>query len=267
MLRHLDRRRGQEDRHRALFLEHLCGNVPPAAIARDFLRARIPNPDDCTSDELKCYLLALYVCLCTPDVDKHTVDLRLIRGTLLARVQSIPLEWIDDEHLCEALVMYPILDALGFEHPGGSTWLERLRMRRAAKYEVARSRWQGFVCVHVVYVLTGFFRAQPLDACEDEIALIRKDLRFRVRMHDVELVGHYVHCLKMLGMRVPQYALAFLTSMPYDGDFHHTWCIRAATRVPVHAIGRRVPPARPDRPDYDFLAELVRRFGGLGERS
>jgi len=94
---------------------------------------------------------------------------------------------------------------------------------------------------HVVYVKSGWGLQPPSEPCDAEFRYIVDNLPRAIAQEDMELVGEFVHCLRILGrtLSAAQQALVRqgreLLARPHDAlwrsrasfytKFHTAWCV------------------------------------------
>lgn len=250
----------REDEGALLFLAYNLGQRASTEVHGAALRFCTRGlPDSPEPAALLDFVLGLYV-LCALGMHNFEVGRRRAFSLeVLTRQVDAALESFgwgemlgfdepeDDEDLCDAVVWLFVLERAGlraFDDWRPRIWvaLEHLRLNYGMAEDRNAWQWTSYLVTHVVYVKSAWGLQPPSEPCLEEFTYITTNLPRALAHEDVELVGEFLHCLRVLGQLLDgkQQALVqrgrALLSRPHDGlwrskrvsfytKYHSAWCI------------------------------------------
>ena len=246
-----------------LFLCHLLGPKATAltqAMALKFCAHHVGLPDSPSVNDLLDLSLGLFV---LKKLDMGRVQLQgqrreFVLGRLVQQVDAAlkSYSWHevfgfdkieDDEDLCDAMVWMSV-----FEHVGLSAFASRrlgvqqmVLLHRQGYVEHQDQRqweWTSYLVTHVVYILSDWGTRSAQESCRGEVVYILDNLPRALAEEDLELVGEFLYCLRILNVPLgaaqqalvleardllmsPMDAIFKSTRVSFYKKYHTAWCV------------------------------------------
>ncbi len=231
-----------------LFLAYTLDPETSRPAAERYSGNHVGLPESASAEELLDVAMGLYVLRALGIDERAHGRRRFSRGALAAKVDAALaaygfgevfgfVEPEDEEDLVDAVVWLYVFERAGLsafrEHRPRVA--EALAQRRAAYPAHKGTRawaWTCYLVTHVVYVRSGW-GLEPPQPCEPERAFILANMARALASGDLEIIGEFCHCLRILGAHHPLLAqareLLAHSRPPKSGTlyrrYHTNWCI------------------------------------------
>jgi len=248
---------GSDDDGALLFLAYTLNPDNARAAALRFCSNHLALPESPTSALLLDVAMGLYVlrALDIRDVQHGRRAFSLAQLTQEVDAAFATFAWSevfgfaaveDDEDLCDAVVWLYVFEHAGLRafasvQPRVHQTLEQRRLVYGHPEDARAWQWTSYLVTHVVYLKSDWGLQAPSELCDGEFRYIVDNLPRALVLEDVELVGEFVHCLRVLGctlspaqQAVVQQGRALLarphvalwrSRASFYTKFHTAWCI------------------------------------------